>query len=81
MIDPLKCVEQILLNDPGLAQPLLDLLIRAEQPLLGDDNVYDDVLEMVYVKLQHCREAREAYIKGRRRPELQAVDAIAAGSH
>lgn len=65
MIDPQKRAAQILLNNPDLAEPLLDLLIWANQPKLGDNNDYDELLNQCYVKLQHCRDGRDKYITGR----------------
>lgn len=65
MIDPTRCAEKIVLNDPALAEPLLDLLIWANQSRLGDSNDYDEILEFLYSRTPHSRDARAAYISGR----------------
>lgn len=66
MIDPTKCAERILRNEPDLAVPLLDLLIwAADQPNLKDNNDYDEILESLYARTDHSRKARTAYIDGR----------------
>lgn len=65
MIDPIKCAERITRNDPDLAEPLLDLLIWANQPDLSQNNDYDEALSRLYARLQDCRDARARYVVGR----------------
>jgi len=65
MVNPIECAARIILNDPSLAEPLFDLLLWANQPNLAQNNIYDELLEMTYMKLQHCRDARDIYAKGR----------------
>lgn len=66
MIDPQACAERILENEPALAEPLFDLLLWANRPNLGDDNDYDEILNLAYSKLDHCRAQRDLYAKTRR---------------
>lgn len=65
MINPAGCTNEILENNPDLAVPLLDLLIWANQPKLGDSNEYDEILELLYAKTAASRKARAAYVAGR----------------
>lgn len=65
MIDPQKCAAKIVLNDPALAESLLDLLVWAKQPNLEDNNDYDEILSMLYGKLQHARDSRDKYLTDR----------------
>lgn len=65
MIEPLKCAARIVLNDALLAEPLFDLMLWADQPNLKDNNDYDEILELLYLKTQHCRDARAVYARDR----------------
>lgn len=85
MINPQKCAERIILNDPDLAEPLFDLLLCAVDPGFKDSNEFDEIKEMLYVKIQHCRDSRAKYEKARMESsardepaELQPVESAAA---
>lgn len=81
MIDPQKCVKEILRNAPSeLAVPLFDLMVwMADQPDFKDNSEYLAALNAVYLNLDHCLEGREAYADERVRAEdLPSVDVMAA---
>lgn len=65
MIDPTQCVLDILLNNPDLAQNVLDLLICATKPDFRDSNKYDEIKDLLFMKLQAGRNARDSYIESR----------------
>lgn len=77
MINPQRCAQRIVLNDPDLAVPLFDLLLKAVEPGFKDSNDYDEIMGDLYKRIQHSRDAREAYAKGRlQHADLQAVDRV-----
>jgi len=65
MIEPQICAEQILLNNPSLAIPLFDLMLKAVEPGFKHSNEYDSVMEACWLKIQNCREAMDIYAKSR----------------
>lgn len=66
MIDPQKCARRLILNDPALAEPLFDLLVWvADQPDIKENSDYDEILDMLWLKIQASRDARDAYAKKR----------------
>lgn len=86
MIDPRQRARNIILNNPDLAVDLFDLLVWADQPNLSENTDYDGILDDLFVKIQACRDSRDAYAKTRAAPNeppsADSVDAIAAtGSH
>lgn len=89
MINPQECAERIILNDPDLAEPLFDLLLCAVEPGFKDSNEFDDIKQMLYLKIQHCRESRRRYEKSRTEKvsrdddpaEIQPVHSAAEQSH
>lgn len=65
MINPTDCISQILENDPTRAEPLIDFVLQATKPGFKDSGKFDEVMEMLYVHTQHCREARNRYVESR----------------
>lgn len=65
MINPQACAERIILNDPSLAEPLLDLLLWADQQNLKENTDYDEILDILWLKIDAGRNARDAYTKSR----------------
>jgi hypothetical protein len=66
MIDPIKCAERLIENDPsGLAGDLLDLMIWVNRPNLEDDGDYNEILNNLYVKLESTQRSRDEYVKRR----------------
>lgn len=66
MINPTILVSNILKNDPDLAQDVLDLLICATDPAFRDSNEYDEIKDLLFMKLQAGRTARDSYIESRK---------------
>lgn len=80
MIDPQKCVKEILRNAPSeLAVPLFDLMVwMADQPDLKESESYSEALELAYSKTDRSHDARETYAKERLgRAELREVKSVA----
>lgn len=66
MIDPQKCARHLTLNDPAAqAESLFDLLVWADQPNLKENPDYDEILDMLWLKIQASRDARDDYAKKR----------------
>lgn len=66
MINPQERARRIILNDPALAEPLFDLLVWvADQPNLKENSDYDETLDLLWLKIQASRDARDAYVKQR----------------
>lgn len=63
MNDPRRSAQRIILNNPDLADDLFALLAWADQPNLKENADYDEILNMLWVKTQKSREARDAYVK------------------
>lgn len=67
MINPQRCAHNIVLNNPAAqAAELFDLLVwAADQPNLKENSDYDEILDMLWLKIQASRDARDAYAKQR----------------
>jgi hypothetical protein len=66
MIDPVKCAERLIETDSSeTAEALLDLMIWANRRDLGSEGDYDEILNILYIKLDRAQEARDEYVKSR----------------
>lgn len=67
MINPQRCAHNIVLNDSAAqAAELFDLLVwMADQPNLKENADYDEILDMLWLKIQAGRDARDRYAKER----------------
>lgn len=65
MINPQDRARRIILNDPALADDVFWLLVWADQPNLKENPDYDEALDILWLKIKACRDARDAYAKER----------------
>lgn len=65
MLNPLQNAQEIILNDPSLAVPLIDFMLWAVMPGAANSSEYDEVFEMLYAKTPDSHKHRQIYAKTR----------------
>lgn len=61
----LDCISRITLNDPDLAEDLLDTILWASTPGIRQTPEYDEALDFLYARTPDCRSHRDLYVKSR----------------
>jgi hypothetical protein len=59
----LQNAHQLTINDPSMAGPLIEVLVRAAQVGCADTSDYDETLDFLFAKLPQFRRARDEYVE------------------